>query len=1043
MDQIDRIKRIESVEKYSILDNSMESLLRQAKEIAGMIRFYNLNNEPDGYFDEIYDELQSIHSQLSTHNTPLSIEPSTALLQTFIKQLHLITQSFNEKWHHLAEWYINDILNIREQIKPVEDTLITFTKNVPGNILIKKGMLFTSDQVDYENRIYYQTTEDLVVSDISIEKAFSLYFEKHPDISPANKLKAPTSIRMKDLKENTDVKKKLFEISESQKEIQPLGLQITSPALLLKEGKRFITIIFTPEKEHWVSFSFKRHFILLGSLITHSHRIKPSKENIRNNLMKKILSNIFYLEMSTAEGWQPIKKYTIDFTSELILAFSLPVNFPETTSCKKEMHQFESAFPSLRINLNRDAWLFPYFWLRQFIIMKIRIKTQVQENGNILFYNELGKVDNSIPFAPFGINTEKGAWFAIGNYEMAVKNTKSIDINIQWQQLPDDDGGLYDYYSEYKNDKIDNCSFRLRPRYLKDYNWFDTKNSESFFLFNTVIKDKQNQPEPKSKLSSSTLLKNILLEEIKPTNSSEDAYEYNMQSKEGFVSFVMERPSIGFGEKRYRQLFSEAMVKKSFRKKNVPMPNPPITPLIERITFSYQAEDEIDLRVCNKSNDTGIFYIHPLGIAKVYPDKKNAPIPFIYSMQEDANILLALKNVTGDEFLQIHFDFCSQSQDFSHSSYPVVSWYWGNGFQWRKIPDEYQLKDSTQNFSVSGTIKFYIPEIEGSGLKDDDDLLWLCAGISQNEENIAFINSLYSNVVKVQKVSDQINKERPLNFKINMSEIKIPGIAEVMQITPFLDNRATETSRDKIIRVSEYISHKGKPITCRDYERIVLQEFPEVKKVICLPNYLADYVTGNSFPCFGMVTLVIIPVNPMNEDPACPFASSELLIRIRNFLNSRISGYVRELHVINPVYEEIWVRCDIESEYTSITQARIRAIISRIIKKMIAPWMLKSDPPKFEHTFTISELHDRINKIKQVKKIRNITVVHLIRKENKLYKIREYKEPDVIITASKAHAVLIPAPEHLIITGLNDSFGIEEMKINENFVIWQDEIEIH
>lgn len=1046
MDQSDRIKRIDSTKKFSVLDSSVESLLRQAKEIAGMIRYYGPDHTSDGYFDQLYPELNQYLdiNRYREGDRKGEMEPSFALLITFVRQLSRITETFNERWHGIAQWYLNDILGVESQVLPGETAWLAFNKNVSENIRIRKGTGFTSDQAGSEDVVYFRTMEDLIVSDVTIEKAYALYFEKHPDIFPANRMKMPTSLRMKDLNIHTQTGKMLFESGESRAEVKNLGLLIASPALLLKEGKRLVSVLFYPEKKNWIPFSYKKKFILLASGLNR----KPSaakllKKKAREEVLKKIISNLFYLEISTAEGWTPVKNYTIHFNSTMELSFSLPGDFPETVGCTQDIHQVETRFPALRIYLNRDAWLFPYSWIRYFVIMKINIRTQVYNNDNLLFYNELGRVDNSSPFAPFGINTERGAWFAVGNYEMAVKNVKSVDLKIKWQQLPDDDSGLYGYYSDYTNDRIDNCSFRLKATYLKDYNWFDTNNKELFYLFDTVIKDKQNRPEPQCRLSDTTFLRNIMLEDMRQTCVPESDYEYNMQAKDGFVSFILDRPFIGFGEKRYRQLFSEAMIKKAFRKKGVSMPNTPVTPLIERISLSYQAEDEIDLRTCPESADTCVYHMYPLGAQMVYPDRGNKPVSFVYNLPDQANILLGLKNVKGDELVRIYFDFSPYECDSNTMKYPVVSWYWGNGYHWRPFPDEYQLNDSTRNFSVSGMVRFYIPEITGNELKDRDGLLWFCAGISRNEESIAPVNRLYTNVVRVRKDETCAGIEYPAGYTLNMPEVKIPGISEIIQITPLLGSKPVETTQKKLMRVSEYVSHRGKAVTGRDYERILLQEFPEIMKVKCISGYMAEDGFNHSSICPGVVTLVIIPFISVNENPGRPCASSELLGRVRRFLDGRVSEYVKELCVINPVYEEIWVRCRIEYEQTEVTQSRVRSVINRIITRVVAPWQLKGASPDFGHSFNISGLLNRIRKIRQVKEVLHVSVIHLVNEGNRKYQVKEYTDPEEEIHASKPHAILVPASGHLIESNANDSFGINEMKINENFVIWRDETEIH
>jgi len=57
----------------------------------------------------------------------------------------------------------------------------------------------------------------------------------------------------------------------------------------------------------------------------------------------------------------------------------------------------------------------------------------------------------------------------------------------------------------------------------------------------------------------------IKINRMYPIFQEEDKYDYSTNPDRGFVSFTLEEPAIGFGEKRYRQLlFTEQMQKSVF-----------------------------------------------------------------------------------------------------------------------------------------------------------------------------------------------------------------------------------------------------------------------------------------------------------------------------------------------------------------------------------------------------------------------------------------------------------------------------------------------
>lgn len=1045
LSQHDRFNRVHSVKPFKVVDNEIDSLFRRAEVIAGCIRYYHLSGKEDGYFDTFFQHLQTFCEPGGEITSNEEVEPSKALLITFLRQLHDVTHRFNHRWENYISWYLNECLHVVSKDACPDGTWLSFTKNIPKNVLIQRNTGFVFDEAP--DAAIYRSTEPILVTNTVIEKAFSLHFDKSKSVYPACLFNLPTALKMKNLLEERQTEELLFDEQNNPKHTQPVGLCISSPVLLLREGKRFVTIAFETEQTSIKNNSHRRNLVrLLHKLQQASAPI--SRKDAKEVLLVKVFSDIFHLEISSSEGWVPIEKYVIhqpasspDHTTfQLMLTFELHEHFPETHSCQIEMHQMASAFPSLRILLNRDAWMYPYSWLKDFLIARIHLHTEVLGVNNILVYNELGKVDNSIPFAPFGTNTEQGAWFAVGNYEMSVKNVQTADVRICWQQLPNDEGGLFSYYQGY-HEQIDNRSFKMKARYLSDYKWKDAAAPDTLFLFSSVIKNKDGSPAVQQKLSDETCLKNIRLDEMKPVYQPEEEYHYNIRSKTGFLSLAMAEPGMGFGEKTYRRVFSDVLIKKTLRKKKANLINPPITPLVERITLSYKAAETLDFRACQKNGETIVLHIYPLGVKQVYPTAENKPVPFVFSLDTDANLLFGLRNVKGDEFIHLFVDFYPQKKEIHSSHLPRVRWYWGDGYQWQVLPDDAISVNTTQNLLTSGKIKLYLPDIPNESFRDHEGLVWLRAGITQNEKSIAEIRQIYTNAVKVFREPASMEKELPEGFMLNTSEQTLPGIESIIQIIPLQTGYPAEDNVLMTMRISEYISHRNKAVTARDFERMTLQAFPQVGKVKCLPA--TDTKKENPLSP-GTVTLVIVPTGNRKGLRYRPVASAELLLDIERFFSTKVSAFVRNMDAINPIYEEILVRCSLDFYLTEQSRAFSRAVVRRMINSTIAPWQREGNLPVFGYSFALQQLYEQIDKLKFVKKIGHLSVVQLSRStENNMYRTKEYFDLKDIIKPTYPHAISVPCKHHIIGTEVNADFGVEEMGINEHFVIWPNETGKH
>jgi hypothetical protein len=1026
LSQYDRFKRIQATGSFSVFDNRMDTLLQQAEQIAGWIRYYGLDSKPDGYFDELLDEIKLIrklpHSRAKFGG---DMEPGQALLYTFLSQLHIILERFNQRWKDYSQWYINQILGVESDLHKPDYTWISFVKSVPQKLLITRNTGFSYDKANPNTKVFYRLTEDVEVNSITVNKVLIVRLEKLPDIFPENLFGCPTGLSVEDLSDSVLAKNTNPVHQELDEDRLPLGISISSPSLLLREGKRYVTLGFKPEKSTINSFRLKRYIVRLIIEVQKNSNQEISRDNAKEIVLIDLIHNIFDLEISTAIGWTKIKKYVVETKGKrLCVRFNLDESFPATTLCNEPVHGIATSFPVLKIFLNHDSWLFAYAWLKDFFIQKIEIETKVERATHLLFYNQLGEVDISKPFSPFGFSATRDAWFVLGNYEMAIKRTKSIDVHIKWQQLPQDETGLQSYYESYQQN-IDNLSFQLRSRYLSDYNWTNTKNGETIYLFSSVLKDISGNPVYNSKLQEDHILKKILLEDAEPIRIPENEYQYNLRAKTGFVNFSLVVPEMGFGEKVYQQLFATSLIKK--KKKLI---NAPINPLIERITLTYESDDSIDLTRHSFNEDNQVYHIHPLGIKQIYPAKENIPHSFVLKFDADTNILLALDNVVGNEYVNLYLELLPLKNEIDLSCPPLIAWYWGNGYYWERLPDTAILRNTTQNLLTSGMIRLYIPEIESDDFRDADGLVWIRLSIVENATNIAGINRIFSNVAKVKKenVSGGIKEA---DYKLNCTERKLPGIEKIVQITPFLDTNAEESDVNKLIRVSEYITHRGRAVTARDYERMALQAFPEVRKIKCLPGV----------PASQMVTLVVIPVCNTEKESRRPRSSPELLLKIESYFSNRTSGMVKRVNAVNPVYEKITVRCELKMNWTNNSKAVSRAVIAKLINAVIAPWQRKNETPEFGYSFSVGQLRDKLSRMKQVDEISQLSVIQLIQTDG-LYHLKEYMQPEDRVVGSCAGAILVPAAEHYILSdNKRGLFGLNEMEMDENFVIWQSETE--
>lgn len=1090
LSQKDRKERLGNAKKIHVIDNSVESLLHQADEIAGFLKYYNFSNIPDGYFNQFLQDLKDIREKDAHRFVPDgNLEPSQALLFAFIQHLHTLGESFNQRFKDITDWYAHHFLHLRPLSLRRHKACLAFQKNVVEQVVIEKDFGFLLKE--NENRtFFYRILEDTTISNVSVENILAMYFCKQRNIYPASYLNFVTSLRVKDLRKYDFQEDAMFSTEGKSKYTRKLGFMITSSSLLLREGRRHVTIEFAFEN---ITFGqLKEKFVHALSIIRLCNEQKINKKELlsglQNNhddyqqtiarlteenpdfqdiltdlqedvILQKILSgldgdaipyeeisedimgdlflqNLFFLNISTEEGWKTVENYTVRTENEnFTVEFSLAEDFPATSACETEIHKFSSKFPALSFLLNLDARWYSYSWMKYVLLKNIRIKTEAEDISNILIYNDLGKIDNAKPFNPFGINTEKGAWFTIGNYEMALKNTLSVDLKIEWGQLPDDDDGLYGYYKLYDKN-IDNTSFKLNSRYLSDYQW---KTDKTLSLFSTKPQQQNDIPYPNLPLSNVSRLENISVEKMPPIKLKEEDYQYHIQAQSGFVSFVLTEPEMGFGEKRYRTIFTDYIIKKNVRKrKKIHAPNPPLTPQIERITLSYKSFDEIDLRRRDSDYSHSEFYhVSPFGNYLIYPSADVDKVPLVYSMETDANIMVQLAGLKKGKRLNLYFDFFPANKEIGPNGVPSAKWYFGNGNQWEEIPSGYIVEDKTSNLLVNGMVKINVPENIRESLFDADQKIWLRVGIEKHEEVVSHLKNVYVNVAEAElKLErDVLKNDEALTFTGELEpERKIPGIESFKTIS-FYGGRKKETPQEMLMRMSEYVSHRGRGVTARDIERITLQEFPDMGKVKCLPNYNSK--TDEK----GVLTVVVIPEVAEEERRGFykPMANSRQILNIEFLLQRHTSAYLKSIDVINPLYEEIMVRCKIKF-HRKLSTAACRATLQEAFNKMIAPWQSEHQLPDFDCYLSLDKFRQTIAELSFVNEVSNLSILRISKKEKDRYEICEFERDDDTIKPSKPHAIFVPAKEHIILDvdseeKLSNQFGVGEMVINESFIL--------
>lgn len=1015
LSQYNRLQLIKSLKYPVVLNNDPKSLLSRSVLIASFLKYYSTvsSSEQQGtaYFDELLSDVVDGKSIIEKYREELyngEMEPSWSVLINYIENLHGTGEKFNQRWHGYPEWYLRNVIGVKPLPVIGDKVWISIENNGQEPVLIPKNTQFKVKR-DKEKDYYYRLTEDTEIHNIQIERFFILELKKQKQHEPDETFKkVPHFVESIQL---TEQELKDHHVIHQKNESADIGIRITSPLLFLKEGIRSVQVIFYSRDKLWGS---------------HIGKEVPN------------ITNAFRLTISTENGWGEITEYSAQhINGNLHLEFILPDSFSPVTACSQDIHERSSQHPVLNVCLNLNSEDYTKAALEKLQISHVKLNATVSNITNLQIYNELGKIDNSKPFMPFGMNTHRGAWFTLGNYEINIKDTKNIELNLEWEQLPENSLGLKEYYSDYKKE-INNDSFEISVKYLSDFKWKETRGKNVFSLFSSE--------KGSDILAQNNKIGKIDVEKMPVISIPENEYDYSLQSRNGFLYFTLINPEMGFGEQTYRRIFTEQMMKNARKKNKYPSIQPPIQPVLKRITLNYYAEETIDVRIHPAENQSSVSSIAPLDNSILSEKKYTENISFVPYFQE-RNLVFALKNVKENTLLNLFFEVASfEHRDMATNSLHKqrdkirhVKIYIGNPNNWEKAPLSFIKKDETIGLLVSGYIQIQFPNKISPSLYDSNGMLWFRIGYD-DVEGVYFpnIKSIIPNAARLEMVLPE-SDHNSLITNHDSGEITedtiIPGAGKIKRISPFHGGRSFEDNLKMLMRVSEYTSHKGRAVTPKDYERLILQAFPDIAKVKCIAG---QHQSGSE----TTIHLVVLPKVSIPDKHTYPLTPPHLIFRIERYIRNINSSYIQKISVLNPVYEELIIRCKIElNGYVSVKN---RALFAKRIDDLIAPWISENGIPMLGYSVNLETIHNAI--IEEFGALISFSDFSAIRieKDNETFILQEfvYKKSGVLyknhlITPSEAHGVFVPSAEHLFYWDNNipKSFGIGEMSIGSNFII--------
>jgi hypothetical protein len=876
------------------------------------------------------------------------------LLLAFVKLFSLLQQNMNDFTFKHLEYYYCKVLQVQPAAAVPDSVHAIFepAKNVTSH-LVAKATPLNAGKDDKGVLRLYNTNEETVISQASISQIKTWFIK--PTVANANAVEkvfaSPVANSMDGLGAaftGDDVSWKAFGDERILSPGTPavntaaLGFCIAAPVLHLTEGVRTIQLVF--------------------STVNSGTKLAALTEIFIRQAFNIYLSGEKGWEGLTAENSNPVtfSKANEQFTIALVLK----AEFPAVTGYDAAISGdgLTTQYPAVKFELNQSA-AGAYENFNGIAISNIAITVTADQLTALSLQNELGTLDPAKPVQLFGPVPKIGSAFYIGHPELVHKNITLLQLSLGWQGY---DGNLKTYYDynisplpqgqanpkNYVNITA-NSDFKAKVEFLRNKSWSQLSASQPILTDANAV--------------ATYNIANMAAVLLPPENFSAGILNFLPATQNGFIKFTLNSPAKAFGHSTWPSIFAQQTVAYTTDKANT-LPNPPYVPVLAGVQLKYTATANVNFI----NQRAGHFFsIMPFGFVQrklmqtnLLPtftvERKNADGTFNFYPAE-SSLLAGINGAVINQKINILLQMDAGTENIAIDN-PEIIWNYLTKNGWRHFRNNW-LADSTGGLLKAGIVQFTVPlDADFNSNRLPGGLLWIAASVRSNSAGLPKALAVYTNAVKAS-FANEGNDPAHLATSLpagTISKLYVPDAAvkKVNQPCASFGGKQIESGARFYTRVSERLRHKNRAVTIWDYERLVLNQFPEVYMLKCLNH------TGYEIDCVrpsekkykenlpGSVLLVTVPfiTNLQAGNIYQPTLSAGKLTDIKNYIHGNgaamaCNQYIPPRHcglatvlVENPQYETITVTCKIKVR-ECLDKNFYRNQLQTDLNNFLAPWI--------------------------------------------------------------------------------------------------------
>jgi hypothetical protein len=876
-------------------ERTSEELLLFTQKLSKQVNYYrNHIGEPADVWSNFFDYDETTVKQLLKSDSG-SLPPHLALFLSFLELYKKPQAIINRMTNRHLDFYYRQVLQMEEKpaVADKAHVLLELKKNVePVNMLPEH--LFSAGKDNTGVELIYAPTRETIINASKVDSLRCLFVDKL----------GHGVVRYAEVANSVDGKGPALTGGESkwpgfghqglpQAEV---GFAIASPVLRMQEGTRTVTVSLTLDN------------------------VDRTKLNDRD------LQGAFSSFLTGEKGWMGpygLSAATLNVGNVLTFTIEVPAEANAVVDYNAAIHGYGYATqsPILRVLLKADGASIGYNDFSDVTLQKMKLTVVVAGITSLKLESDGGTLDPKKAFLPFGPQPTIGSRFMVGCTEALSKKLSAVRLTVKWKSAPKN---FQSHYTSYTNKNVNNNYFNAYVYFKDNGGWENSRTGVTLF-------DSDNATLPYSI-------------PLAPSNIAPMSPEI---MQDGFITFSLEKD---FLHAAYRKEYVENMV--TYIKQgtgSLTVLNEPYTPSIQSISLGYTAySDEVNIAIAsaedNSNADVQFFHItysgqmredgYRRGKFDFVIDKSVSLLP-VYNYEGE--LLIGFSDLSSGSSVNVLFQVAEGSDNPSEEQ-ENIHWFVLCNNYWRSLSSSEVMLDTTNQLLTSGIIQFIIPaEATTWNTILPAGRIWLKAAITQHVTAVCQLIEVAANAIEV-RFKDSNNDPKHLQTALGKGKItKLKsGMAAIKSVRqPYASFGGSAVEKDEAFhtRIAERLRHKNRCITAWDYERLILEAFPNVHKVKCIPHAKED-----SWLAPGHVLIVVIP-DMKNKDPRDllqPKVNADTLSHITAYVQERAGNQVK-VGVKNPTYQKILldfkVKYYVGKEFNYYSEDLKRKLI-----EFLSPW---------------------------------------------------------------------------------------------------------